>query len=132
MAFGLQLVPAEHHLHGMSRALQRGRKLPVGLGTAKGKPQGAVLPSAPHAWPSGPCLHPHSSHLPELWKTTVLATQILAHIHLNQAPRCRGWGKAPRWDEAAKKEHLLFPLHSGCKQALTLCGPRTTFGVNFC
>lgn len=45
MAFGLQLVPAEHHLHGMSRALQRGRKLTEGLGTAKGKPQGAVLPS---------------------------------------------------------------------------------------
>lgn len=83
MAFGRQLVPAEHHLDGMSRALQRGRKLPERLDTAEGKPQGALLmalPSAPCVWPSGPCLTPTFIILAQAADKNSSGNKVLAHV----------------------------------------------------
>lgn len=138
MAFGLQLVPAEHHLDGMSRALQRGRKLPERLDTAEGKPWGALLPSYGSSF-STLCTAKWTLPTPTFITPAQAAdknssgSKVLAHVCLNQAPGCRTQGKASsRWDEAAKKEHLPSPLHSGLKQGLTLHGARTTFGINFC
>lgn len=133
-------MPAEHYLDGMSRALQRGRKLPERLDTAKGKPQGAVLPSCGSSL-STLCMAKWTLSAPTFITPAQAAdknssgNKALAHMRhgpLNQAPRCRAWGKASRLDEAAKKEHLLLPLHSGLKQGLTLHGARTTLRVTLC